>query len=48
MREMTSEVLKTSEVFFFAAFLSLSGFRKDALRLCQDRGIGTAERIEHF
>ena len=30
------------------AFLSLGGFRKDALRLCQDRGIGTAERIEHF
>ncbi len=30
------------------AFLSLGGFRKEALKLCQDRGIGTAERIEHF
>ncbi|OQY59939.1 MAG: hypothetical protein B6245_04185 [Desulfobacteraceae bacterium 4572_88] len=46
--DLRSEVSKTSEVFFFAAFLSLGGFRKDALRLCQDMGIGTAERIEHF
>ncbi len=30
------------------AFLSLGGFRKDALKLCQNQGIGTAERIEHF
>jgi len=30
------------------AFLSLGGFRKGALQLCQNRGIGTAERIEHF
>ncbi|MDM8552981.1 hypothetical protein QUF72_23075 [Desulfobacterales bacterium HSG2] len=30
------------------AFLSLGGFRKDALKLCQTRGIGTADKIEHF
>ncbi len=30
------------------AFLSLGGFRGDALELCQDKGIGTAEKIRHF
>jgi|GEM_PF-2287755 len=30
------------------AFLSLGGFTKDALEFCQSRGIGTAEKIEHF
>ena len=30
------------------AILSLGGFRRDALRLCQARGIGTAEGIRHF
>ncbi len=29
-------------------FLSLGGFREDALALCQERGIGTAESIRHF
>jgi len=30
------------------AFLSLGGFRKDALKFCQDLGIGMAEKIEFF
>jgi len=30
------------------AFLSLGGFAGDAVRLCEERGIGTAERIAHF
>ncbi|MCP4400064.1 MAG: restriction endonuclease, partial [bacterium] len=30
------------------AFLSLGGFTEDALRLCEEQGIGTAERIAHF
>ncbi len=30
------------------AFLSLGGFTEDAMRLCEERGIGTAERIAHF
>jgi len=30
------------------AFLSLGGFRGNALKLCQTLGIGTAEKIEHF
>ena len=30
------------------AFLSLGGFREDARRLCEQHGIGTAERIAHF
>ena len=30
------------------AFLSLGGFTEDAMRLCEERGIGTAERIVHF
>jgi len=30
------------------AFLSLGGFTKDALEFCRTRGIGTADKIEHF
>ncbi|MDM8522058.1 hypothetical protein QUF80_01700 [Desulfococcaceae bacterium HSG8] len=30
------------------AFLSLGGFTKEAAEFCRVRGIGTAERIEHF
>ncbi|MCP3945108.1 MAG: hypothetical protein GY710_27020 [Desulfobacteraceae bacterium] len=30
------------------AFLSLGGFTGEAVQLCEDRGIGTAECIEHF
>jgi len=30
------------------AFLSLGGFAGEAMRLCEERGIGTAERIAHF
>ncbi len=30
------------------AFLSLGGFTVDAADLCEDRGIGTAEKIMHF
>jgi len=30
------------------AFLSLGGFTDDAMRLCEELGIGTAERITHF
>ncbi len=30
------------------AFLSLGGFAGEAMKLCEERGIGTAERIAHF
>ena len=30
------------------AFLSMGGFTKDALEFCRTRGIGTADKIEHF
>jgi hypothetical protein len=30
------------------AVLSLGGFQEDALRVCEERGIGTADRIAHF
>ncbi len=30
------------------AILSLGGFTKDAMQLCKDCGIATAERIAHF
>ncbi len=29
-------------------FLSLGGFKDEAIRFCEERGIGTAERIAHF
>ncbi len=30
------------------AFLSLGGFTGDAGEYCKEKGIGTAEKIEHF
>jgi hypothetical protein len=30
------------------AFLSLGGFTDEAIRFCDEQGVGTAERIEHF
>jgi len=30
------------------AFLALGGFKEDAMQLCKEGGIGTAECIAHF
>ena len=30
------------------AFLSLGGFTDEAMQICEERSIGTAERIAHF
>jgi hypothetical protein len=36
------------EKMVLPTFLSLGGFTDEARQFCQERGIGTAERIAHF
>ncbi len=46
--KVTVYTRQCSDKTVLPAFLSLGGFRPEALKYCEDHGIGTAVRITHF